>query len=359
MNTVPRLSLMMTLLALGCIMAPDLDKYGYTACGGHQDCVETGRLCQSGYCTPPDWWDAAYAERRQITLRNTSDRAVPKGFPLRLGVGPDPRPFKREEFSATARLVAIDRAAGAQVEQKVTVDVLSSLAFDVIVPSPAEIPAGGVLKDIYLYSAATPGTARTDARDEIFPLDDDFEADLLSTVNWRTEGAVNLVDGEAVVLRTGYLWSNLELPATPGVLLTVEFQTDVNCDGLTLGLISNSQRGYRTPAVVVTSSSPGEGVVQAQRADNLLFEPDVPTPFLFTGATQRLDMLVSGADVRVSLDGTVVESVELEEPITDDVRAHFFVDGASCTLSIKKMRMRPALGNEPDVVAERKVLRPE
>ena len=47
-------------------------------------------------------------------------------------------------------------------------------------------------------------------------------------MNWRTEGAVNLVDGDAVVLRTGYLWSNLELPATPGVLLTVELQTDVD-----------------------------------------------------------------------------------------------------------------------------------
>lgn len=347
------------LLAAGCILAPDLDKYGYVQCTGDDACVASGRVCQSGYCSPPEWWDATYPERRQLTFTNVLDVPIPKGFPLRIGVGPDPRPFKRDEFSATARLVAVDRAVGAQVEQKVTVDVLSSLAFDVIVLSPVEIPAQGTLRDFYLYSGANPGTSRMDARSEIFPLDDDFEAAMISTSRWRTEGAVNLTDGDAVVLRTGYLWSTLELPATPGVQLTVEFATDNNCDGLTMGLISNPQRGYRTPAAVITSSGPGEAVMQAQRADNLMFEPDVPMPFAFTGATQRLDLLVSGVDVRASLDGVVVESVELREPMVGDLRAHFFVDGASCTLSIKKMRMRPALGNEPTLVAERKVQKPE
>jgi hypothetical protein len=339
--------------------------------------VTLGRVCQSGYCSPPTWWEGTYKERRQVILRNTSDTAVPKGFPLRLGVGPDPRPFKRDEFTPSARLVAIDRGSGLQVEQPVSVDVVSNNAFDVLYLAPSEIPAGGVLADLYVYSKADGAPSRGDARKQIFPLDDDFEGTnpdagvggVLDPATWQTKpvgAGATVRDGDAVILRGQYLWSNLGLPGTPGVQLTVDFQADQSCDGLTMGLIANTQGGYALPYVVVTSSGRGFLVTEALRANQagadagLPTEPAAPTPFAITGATQRLDILASGDTVVVSLDAVVVESFVMHGPFTttDPLRAQFFVDGASCTLSIKKLRMRPALAHEPAVEPQHKVAKP-
>ncbi|MBI5494413.1 MAG: hypothetical protein HY904_05250 [Deltaproteobacteria bacterium] len=343
-----------------CLFAPRLEERGYKTCTSDAECAEAGRLCRTGYCSPPTWWNESWGERRQVVLHNVSGAVVPKGFPARLGVGPDPRPFKRDEFNPSARLVAIDRTAGgAQVEVPVTVDVLSSQAFDVIFRLPAEIPVDGVYADLFVYSAAGGAATRTDARKDVYDLDDDFEALTLDAALWRSQGPAVVQDGDAVVQRDGYLWSNGALPATPGALLTVEFQVDSNCDGLAMGLISNSQRGFKTPYVVVSSTGPGQASVQALRGDALPFEPDAPAIMDFTGSTQRLDLLLSGAAVRVILDGNVVDSFEMREAVTAEMRAHFFVEGGNCTLSIHKTRMRAALADEPELTTERRVARPD
>lgn len=357
------------LLAAGCILAPDLDSAGYITCTSHEQCRPTGRVCTPAgpgpqYCTPPEWWNANYAVRRQLTVTNRLDVPLPKGFPLRITVGPEPRMFRVDDFNTSARLVAVDRAGSTptQVELDVAVDVLTRESFDALVPLPAELPPGASTMDLWLYTIPGQPSPRADKSSTVFTLLDDFEDPTLDPALWRSEGPATWQDGDIKMARNGYLWSTTALPAVPGVQLTVDFTlTDPDtCQGLTMGLISGATRAYNTPYVSIETTASGNFVTQALRDDTFPLEPLAPAMFAAGTSATRLDMVVSGRSVRVSVRGSVVDSFEMEGPIPDDEELHpkIFVEGGSCEVLVHKLRLRPASAPEPTVSVGARVPRP-
>jgi hypothetical protein len=354
-----------SLAAAACVLQPDLDRYGYTACKKDADCTEQGWPCESGFCTPPPWWEGAtYGQRRQLTFENRSDMLLPKGFPVRVPVGPDPRPLKPDDVRPTTRVVAWDRTLRTQVEVGATVDVLGASTFDLLFPLPEDLPVAGVVRTIWLYGAAAPSaSARTDNRAAVYTVEDTFEADALDPVVWRMEGTASFApgDGEVTIPTGGYLWTNAAVGATPGVALTVLFSVtpEATCEGLVMGLMDSATRGFGTPYAVVRATGMGTIVLEALRADDQQLEPALASPASLRSTTQRLDLLVSGSKVRATLDGLAMDTVELRTPITRPLRAHFFVEGGSCQLSLKQARVRPAFEPEPTIHPGKPATRPQ
>ena len=326
----------LALLLFSCRITPDLEGNGYIECSADDACIPSGRICESGLCTPPTWWKPEYGFRRQLTLTNESGFDLPAGFTVHVSVGAEPRPLKPDEVAPTARFVIMDRAVRAQAEVPVTIDVLGPTAFDVVFQLPVAVKAGATWADLWVYSGAKEGTAvRTDERKKVYPLDDTFEEDLIDDAAWNTVGPVTLPpgDGEVIIQRGGYMWSTAALPASPGIQLTALFTvTPVDsCDGLTIGLVDNNTQGIGIPYVVALATGTGDISIEALRGETLPTEPQAINGIGLKTATQRLDLVVSGANVRATLDGQTIATFVMREPIENNLRAHFFVEGATCT----------------------------
>lgn len=362
---VTRLMLPCLLLTSACFMAPNLGQYGYTSCKEDGDCAELGRLCESGFCTPPPWWDDQYPQRRQIHFTNTTGVDLPKGFPIKLAVGPAPRPLRQDEMSAYSRLVLWDRQQRNQVELKSAVDVLnpSINAFDVLFAAPVDLPVNASLREVWLYSGVNSGgTARVDDRKEIYVLEDDFEGNVLEPTVWATYGTVNFVpgDGQVVLESGGYLWSLVSLPPQPGMLMTVEFSVTpyASCSGLNIGLMAQTGHGLKTPYVLLMGTD-GSMIMQVLRLDSEQTEPAQTLPKSMRNTNMRLDLLVSGKQISAWLDGVTLESFQTRSPVLKPLNVHFFVEGGACTLSVKKVRVRPAVVPDVSVDLQEVIMKPK
>jgi hypothetical protein len=356
----------LVLIGLGaCLLIPELDAYGYFSCESDEECQADGRVCAANYCSPPPWWDNRFQARNQLVI-SAGDHEVPAGLPVRLTVGPEPRALRPSEMSPSARLVVWDRLVAAHRELPVTVDVLDAQSFDAIFGLPGSLAQGQTLADVWLYTDGVGVETRSDARQEIYAVEDAFEADTLDPLVWETQGAASLPagDGEVSISNGGYLWSTSGLPGSPGVILTALFEVTPAsaCTGLAMGLMDNATAGYRPPYAVLEAHRDSENedsylVVQAATGSGAIV-PDAPARIPMTNTLMRVDLLVSGTRVAVTLDGTTLESFQLDEPVTSVLRAHFFVEGGSCTLRVKQARMRSARDPEPAISAGRRVEKP-
>lgn len=352
-------------LASACLV-PDLAQYGYTSCTKDEQCAEAGRVCQSGFCSPPTWWDEKYGARRQLRVKNNASVPLPAGFPLRIPVGPEPRPLKIDELNAIARIIILDRRGSppSQVEAEVAVDVQGASAFDALLSLPQELAPGATTADLWLYTGAPTGTAaRQDKSAQLYTVVDDFEDVILDATLWRTAGAATLQDGEVRIQRGGYLWSPVGIPAVPGGRLIVDFtiSSGAACDGFVMGLIGNASQGYLTPYVTLEATGGGNFVVQALRNDTFPIEPDIPALIALPDGAIRLDLQVSGANVQAFVEGTQEETFTMQGPMPESavLRPHVFVEGGNCDVLVHRLRLRAAVDPEPALTVEAVVHRPD
>ncbi|MEW5855457.1 MAG: hypothetical protein AB2A00_42180 [Myxococcota bacterium] len=350
MTRVRLLLAVLATLAACELFQPNLDQYGYTTCGSDDDCADTGRLCETGYCTPPPWWDKRFKHRRELVVVNGSASTLPKGFPVTLPVGPAGK-LPVDEVNTFARVVALDRTLRTQVELMTTTDNVVSNGYDLIFTLPADLPPSSRLPGIWVYSSAESGTeARPNGKEAIYVIDEGFRDDELDSALWRTDGNPVFVpnDLEVKLQRGDFLWSDVSLPGVPGVELEADFTlTPVEtCNGLTVGLIANDDRGFQSPYAVVSATGNGKLSVDVQEGAEF---PAQVGEVIASNVTQKLLLRVRGDLVTATLNGEELDPLTLEDPITAPLHAHFFVEGGTCTLTVKKVRMRAAVEPEPVV----------
>ena len=338
--------LVVTALSSGCLFAPQIEQYGYTACTSDDECA-AGRTCEVDLCAPPPWFESVYGERRMLVVENRSDAVLPAGAAVPVTFGADSlvpaypgieTRFMRFDETQVRDDDATTGWSDVPVYRDFETDRLTAW-----IPLGRDVAADDDDALAFIY------TARDDEEDLL--LED--PAQVFDVVDFSFVNAIGALDDTryasfgtgALVVENGLVKvaDNQQLTMTaaltPPFSLTATLRIVGNlCDALFVGVIANEDRPGNEP--------PYAGFFFGA---NLLATADVaptvdanPAPLSAAratdqpGALHRYEVTVGEGRVRFAIDGALFdEGVDLRPPFVDDVPLFFTLDvDGECTAEL-------------------------
>jgi hypothetical protein len=305
----------------------------------------------------PPWWDAAWAFRRRLTIRNGSDAALPTGYELRwyydftpMAAPPsDPLRIVRWDGSSWSEKdrVLDDFADMAQLEEQFFWNL------------DEELPAGATNEEYWLYfDNPNAGPAPSDG-DVVFPIFlERFGGTAIDTGRWAVSGTPTVADSQLALapgqsVRSTITWG-------PGHAVDIKERRPQAAGDAWAGFQRTADFNDAAPWMLWIDWDGDGGVTPDSDLPAIGDTEGVTGPAKLPGTAERVYTIERHADrVVYGYEGLVHDERQLPSTFQDLLQLRLNNGSAATTVYYQAVRVRRIVYPEPVITVASPEIRPE